>query len=121
MTDREPTEDDLPVWAYRKDIGWPEVFFTIIPNGWTHWRPAKDDVPEPPKMELTQPEKDCAACNAWYKKADSVSCLEAWHAALAYEREQVLQLARAIHIWGMDENSRRALEAIRARCGGGAQ
>lgn len=133
MTDRAPTEADLPVWAwfaYDKECRGPYLFDEqLCMDGVTHWRPAKDDVPEPPREE-TQAEKDDVGFHAWYRDDGTVECgahMTTWHAALAYEREQVAKMlpatphdsAKAMWPKTSLEYHIQAIEAIRARCGGG--
>jgi hypothetical protein len=102
MTDRRPTEQDLPVWAYKTGEQ-PYLCAITKPHSyWTHWRPAKADIPEPPREE-TQWDKDesafrrynhsgngcsqSAAFTGWTKALN-----EYWHAALAYERAEVAKM-----------------------------
>lgn len=103
-SERMPTEADLPVWGIKASEGyrpflvtdenWPE----LAPgqngreagfNGWaTHWKPAA--LPEPPKKEMTQRERDEEALEAW--KQSQLNFFtgrnDAWHAALAYRDAQ---------------------------------
>lgn len=100
MSDRQPTATDLPVWYFDERSNahgfsgvngpWGAVF-----TGYTHWKPAKNDIPAPPVVELTQEEKDEAALVQYEKQQwpDSLSVShrprQMWHAALAYERARV--------------------------------
>lgn len=44
FTDRQPTDQDLPIWvAFGTNV---DLFCFCIPSAWTHWLPA--DVPSPP-------------------------------------------------------------------------
>lgn len=122
MTDRAPTEADLPVWVSDTKDG-QVTFLAILPcHVWTHWRPAKDDMPEPPREE-TQADKDCAAYRLWMgnlRCKDEDLC---WHAALAYERAEVAKMLPppiSESVWSM-RDVYDAIESIRARCGGGGK
>ncbi len=128
-SDRAPTEQDLPVWAYH-DKDKRVVLFPcgLAPKLYTHWRPAKADIPEPPQEE-TQRTKDINAYCAWADREDvrlsvmssTASNAAPWHAALAYEREQVAKMLAPIATSFLDMHSCEIIEAIRARCGGGGQ
>ena len=99
-SDRAPTEAESPVWVYDSNVpnGAPlkgPMLLMCCPSAeaWSHWRPAKADIPEPPKEE-TQEDKDEAAFGCWL---NSMQCMptprgDVWHAALAYEREQVAKM-----------------------------
>ena len=130
MTDRQPTETDLPVWAYYADRENKYEFYMsgYAPKACTHWRPAKDDVPEPPQMEPTQMEppqreRDNLAL-ANYAEEHGMNPLFSgrtfWHAALAYERSEVLKLTVDVGqaSW---YTLKSAIEQIRARCQGGGK
>lgn len=129
MTERRPTQADLPVWCANRNR---EVFLLELEDepDWgylTHWRHAKADIPEPPKEE-TQKEKDGAAFRLWcfcgnedaFPSTDDI-----WHAALAYERAEVakmLPVFSPLTNWeAVVRKSRESLESIRARCEGGAK
>lgn len=127
MTDRRPTEQDLPVWVYSNDGALQGInLMHIVTDAWPYWRPAKDDIPEPP-MEETQEDKDEAAWRSWQN--DSIGGAfthDAWHAALAWERGEVAKMLPVSHevaktIWPntSQEQHIAAIESIRARCGGG--
>jgi len=131
MTDRRPTEADLPVWAwfaYDKECRGPYLFDEqLCMDDVTHWRPAKDDIPEPPKPEPTQRERDQGEFNAWWDPLRNVPhCADAWHAALAWERGEVAKMlpkvisqdpaATVYH-----KPAWECVEQIRARCGGGGK
>jgi hypothetical protein len=120
-SDRAPTEADLPVWAYYKGSSSPlSMIDGFAPTGCTHWRPAKDDIPEPPQEE-TQAEKDNTAFSNWCMT--DAPCgwgtQEVWHAALAYEREQVAKMLPMYQAPCSIAWLERAIESIRARCEGG--
>ena len=135
MTDRAPTEADLPLWAwfaYDKECRGPYLFDEqLCMDGITHWRPAKADIPEPPREE-TQRDRDEAAWIEW-RDSDPQGGLpfadETWHAALAYERGEVLKLlpaaphesAKAMWPKTSLEYHIQAIGSIRARCGGGGK
>lgn len=55
---------------------------------YTHWQPAT--LPEPPKKELTQRERDEGAWKNWYSANAFATRFsdESWHAALAYRDKQ---------------------------------
>jgi hypothetical protein len=120
-SDRAPTEQDLPVWGWHKEMMMP-MTFTYIPGTLiTHWRPAKADIPEPPNEE-TQWEKDRTAWESWFNAPDcNGATVTAWHAALAYEREQVAKMLAPIATSFLDMHSCGIIEAIRARCEGRGQ
>lgn len=126
MTDRAPTEADLPVLLWNARV--PKMKYTATADAlrcqlgltcFTAWRPA----PEPPREE-TQWERDQAAFIQWCNDNDVPTWKEynePWHAALAYERKQVLKL---LPRWNTPDNvlaARDTISAIRARCGGGAK
>ncbi len=99
MSERRPTEKDLPIWASngRREVwfvrdGKIDWHFGGVGQGWDkdcYWKPAT--VPAPPAKEKTQRETDEEAfkkhaehaCPGWTK-----SGLEIWHAALAYRDKQ---------------------------------
>ena len=129
--DRAPTEADLPVWL-QLDKG--SAFFHESVNGVTlmeaprmlifvtagsiAWRPAKADIPEPPREE-TQRDNDCKAYTKWFLNNPAYA-EAAWHAALAYERAEVAKMLPP----PLSKNTLtvretyNAIEAIRARCEG---
>jgi hypothetical protein len=126
--DRAPTEKDYPIWLWATSaVGRREACivhsltcsaYTGVEN--THWRPAKDDIPEPPK-EKTQWEKDRTAWQSWYNAPGcNVATVTAWHAALAYEREQVAKMLPE-HNCTSWSTFQYAIEAICARCEGRGQ
>ena len=95
VIDRLATADDLPVWCYvlGKSIRLARVMSEVDA---THWRHAKNDIPAPPVVELTQEQKDEAAL-VEYDKQTWPGCTAGvnrhqrhiWYAALAYERARV--------------------------------
>jgi len=127
--DKFPTDADLPVWVYRaksKDVNiWQNALFATG-SGWqeyTHWKPAAADIPAPPK-EPTQGDKDAAAYRAQFGdhwpslvlNGRTVYSSDIWHAALAYERAEVLKLLPT-SFYGLGD-AQCVISAIRARCGG---
>lgn len=126
--DRAPTEADLPV-----------IFETTLKlDAGRYYVPAhslgaldglKDSkkyprwmhIPEPPKEE-TQAGRDIDAFAAWSKCPPSgyLEPCVAWHAALAYERAEVAKMLPYFNCT-LPLEVGKAIEAIRARCGGGGQ
>lgn len=104
-SDREVTATDCPVWYAQQLGGAVDVrmsFNAEYIHGYdsiTHWRPAKADIPAPPK-EPTQRERDEAAFAGWDKSGDGYSWhtqsggnrRSTWHAALAWERAEIAKL-----------------------------
>lgn len=93
-------------------------------QGYTHWRPARDDVPKPPR-EKTQRDKDEDRYAEWYGDyfGEGYDChLDTWHAALAYEREQVLKLLPESESKGIRaqecDRSHREIDHLRAALDG---
>jgi hypothetical protein len=93
MTERRPTEADLPILLW--NAGVPKAKYTATAEAlrsqmqltcFSHWMKA----PEPPARELTQREKDEARFTSFFLNEASTKLLnsavrhEAWHAALAY-------------------------------------
>jgi hypothetical protein len=124
MTDRRPTKADFPVWAWT-GINGPILYTVEPPSHMTHWRPAKDDIPEPPKAEPTLKERDHDAYVQWLNDRTS-SEDSAWHAALAYERAEVAKMLPPersdLSNWDTVAHAAYAsTKAIRARCAGGGK
>lgn len=109
MSDRQPTEKDLPVEYYSQnnlfsDRRWIRFHSLRDWRTATHWR-HHESVPLPP-AEPTQHEKDVAAWNNLIcSNSEYPYPRNAWHAALAYERAEVAAL--------LEEPD---FKAIRARC-----
>lgn len=118
MTDRRPTEADLPVWVFYKGAMRPILYTVEPPSYMTHWRPAAPDVPEPP-MERTQYERDRDAFIHW-DDGLSDNLAAAWHAAIAYERAEVAKMLPKAHPYPEGPWSA-ACRVIRARCAGGGK
>jgi hypothetical protein len=145
-SDRAPTEADSPVWVYDSNVpnGAPlkgPMLLMCCPSAeaWSHWRPAKADIPEPPREE-TQRDKDEDAFGRWL---NAVQCMptpkgDVWHAACAYtrkdEREEVAKMLPKCGDQPTDDPDATerfwrkydcacacAIEAIRARCEGRGQ
>lgn len=117
-----PTEADLPVWAWYEGMAMPSTFQFIPPEYVTHWRPAKADIPAPPKEE-TQAEKDDAAFHAWYHDDGTIACgahMTTWHAAIAWERSQVAGVLPDMQTASW-YTLKQAIGAIRVRCEGRGQ
>jgi hypothetical protein len=53
----------------------------------THWRSIKAD---PPSRELTQRERDEEAWDEWLRRTPDFITRQVWHAALAWERDAVV-------------------------------
>lgn len=121
----------MPLWAYfandKSDRG-PHLFdgFPALTE-YTHWRPAKDDIPEPPLAQPEQEEADLAALVQWGRDENIqplFTVRKTWHAALAYEREQVakmLPVPQGAFGPAYQDYCTRAIELIRARCEGGGK
>lgn len=127
--DRAPTEADLPVWVWRfGDSNTPVIIHNLAFGGLyriTHWRPAKADIPEPPN-DKTQFDSDQSELSRWlFAQWSGVmpSPYDTWHAALAYEREQVAKMLPTKSNLGAYDVAEMydAIEAIRARCEGGGK
>ena len=118
MTDRRPTEQDLPVWAWYSDIDGPWIVreISLVGGTQTHWRPAAADIPEPPRGE-TQREKDQEA----FVKCEYRTMQDQWHAALAWERGEVAKMLPPWNTPDSVHDAARIIESIRARCGGGGK
>ena len=93
MSERKPTEADCPMWvSHSENTGfWNIADFRNhhLAHGWTHWQPAT--LPEPPKKELTQRERDELSFTKWCPVMDKPlkeGRNLAWHAALAYRDGQ---------------------------------
>lgn len=125
-SERAPTEADLPVWVFfandKSDRG-PHLLDGVpAVVGFTHWRPAKDDVPEPPREEA-QADRDENALSRWATGrsiVDAFAMRATWHAALAYERAEVAKM-RPDTDYASWDTLNRATSAIRARCNGGGK
>lgn len=129
MTDRRPTEADLPVWVYDDGEGHvirgPQLYRDSMPflDAWTHWKSA--DIPAPPPREETQEEGDYAALVEWGRDENIqplFTVRKTWHAAIAYERAEVAKLlprphSLCVRLGEYEEST----AAIRARCAGGGK
>jgi hypothetical protein len=132
MSERKPTEADLPVWAYYSDDGtlthWNRIYATDGCGCATHWRHAKADTPAPPPREPTQAERDEAVFDAFNKSGDGFSWSSeahgyttalrtTWLKALAYERAEIAKLLPG-QSCTIDEACA-TIAAIRVRVNGG--
>jgi hypothetical protein len=89
MTERRPTEADLPIWLMTPanyvlidDAGDLEAYLS---GRWTHWQAIAK--PEPPERPPTQNERDEKAFLGWVldpAQADGSYSKTTWLAALAY-------------------------------------
>lgn len=98
MSERKPTKADLPFWVttrygvflWEADTRDCDIFgLSYKTNNVTHWQPAT--LPEPPKKELTQRERDELSFTKWCPVMDKPlkeGRNLAWHAALAYRDGQ---------------------------------
>ena len=98
MSARKPSRSDLPFWVNTPAGVWlweaDTEDFDIAQLGHpgataTHWQPAT--LPEPPKKELTQRERDELSFTKWCPVMDKPlkeGRNLAWHAALAYRDGQ---------------------------------
>lgn len=128
MTDRRPTEQDLPVWVWPfGDNGAPVIFHNLAFSGnssVSHWRSAAQDIPEPPREE-TQEEKDRKAFNGfWCNNTSSPLPFgeDAWHAALAWERAEVAKILPSVPYHELSRlDVAKYFDCIRARCAGGVK
>lgn len=121
MSETKPEYADLPVWAFYKGLMRPLLYTLPPPAYFTHWRPAEMDIPSPPKEE-TQEDRDLEAFHEWRQEPNHfASREETWLGAIAYERAEVAQmLPYSPKLWSLD-NIAKTIEAIRARCEGGAK
>lgn len=136
MSERKPTQEDVPLWLALPKSGrdyalshdgvlLAESAELLYDRGATHWKPAAADIPAPPR-EQTQAEKDEAELKRWCAEQDDSPLFtekKYWHAALAYERAEVGKMLppyRQLVSYGTGIiEAEKAIEAIRARCGGG--
>lgn len=98
MSDRKPKDADFPVWNGFFQLG---IFWCRTANRpgeiaqcAAYWKPAKNDIPAPPVVELTQEQQDEAALvqydkMQWPSSEVTPHQRQMWHAALAYERARV--------------------------------
>lgn len=129
MSERKPTEADLPVWFHTNGNTLCFNFipnFTKVPdNAWTHWKPAV--VPAPPAKDLTQREKDEEAFFAWNRqtpvclrdggKIEGGARGDGWHAALAYRDGQNREDLEALGFPLMHTDKHAVFASLRRRCG----
>lgn len=126
MSERKPTEADLPIWLYTptpldvdNNLGMPiQIWMKEVPRclDFTHWRPAKPDIPAPPAPEPTQREEDEAAALE-YIRYNSWSAQSIWHAALAYRDAQNAKDLEDIYADCGSSMHRDAYKNLRRRCG----
>lgn len=121
MSERKPTRADLPVWwAYSPD-GDPEVELSRELLHWlpdVYWQPAT--LPEPPKKELTQREKDEEEFRSFFLRMRGDSEAETvWLAALAYRDKQNAEDLLGLTASGPFASSEEMikLNRLRHRCG----
>jgi len=128
MTDRRPTEQDLPILLWNDRV--PKAKYCSTNNVlrcqlgltcFSHWMPA----PEPPREE-TQYDKDRAAFQSTQRYGIENAPWYTWHAALAYERAEVAKMLPPersdLSNWDTVAHAAYAsTKAIRARCAGGGQ
>jgi hypothetical protein len=97
MSDRKPTEADLPImlgmWVTpRTDPAWfsQDYIELALPNldNWQFWYPCPKSPPLPAK-EPTRDEQDEKAFKDYLAKDYGVGAGGSWRAALEYEREQL--------------------------------
>jgi hypothetical protein len=128
-SDRAPTEQDLPVWVYDSKVpngaslkGPMLLMCCPSAEAWSHWRPAKDDIPEPP-VEETQDDKDMRFAESWVaSKSGNWITRDLARAIFAYERAEVAKMLpppAKRFVWSHGDYD--AIEAVRARCGGGGK
>lgn len=113
-SDQKPTESDfstiravefyqtnrLPVQIIRWTVYELDGCPSCEGNGSYYWRPVP--IPEPPPKEPTQNEKDSAAFRSWLNGMRATDAIEsgtipsavvdAWYAAIAYERAEIRKL-----------------------------
>lgn len=104
MAKQKPTEADAPVWAESPRWHEPEklrLFWRVedlldaraLPA--RNWKPAKADIPPPP-AEPTQRERDNNSLIMYSLSKGPLpqQCFEFWHAALAWERAEIMALVK---------------------------
>lgn len=115
MSERKPTEADLPVWYFSgQAVCGP---YELISTGYSHWRPA-EKIPAPPPRELTQAERDEEAFWEWFENQEVYCACQpelcaGWHAGIAKERAEIAKLIEDTPGDALD-----ALKAVEARVKG---
>jgi len=116
MSERKPTEADLPVWWCKdgRHVALIHPSLSLLPDlSRTQgvWKCAKADIPAPPREE-TQGDADQISLMKWRDKDQwAFSPTAAWHAALAHERAEILKL-----ISNPSHRDSYLEAAVRARC-----
>lgn len=124
--DRDFTDTDFPIWIGKADTKQVQLWMHShtmrrcepLWDTCTHWKPARPDFPPPPPNGPTQAQKDGEAFHDFFKSNGySLSWMPhpnaAWHAALAYERAEVLKLVAP---FADNREADESLKAIRKRC-----
>lgn len=91
--EREPTDEELAAGVCLTVGAGPIVSYGryapyIRGSKWTHWRP--HSLPDPPRAEETQLDRDKAAFCEWRKANLDQGTAYAWHSACAYARRDTL-------------------------------
>lgn len=91
MSERKPTEADLPVMYGAWADDWVCVSSAVNTSphpSYTHWMRA----PAPPPREPTQFQRDNAAYHEWHRNANGAGTLFAFEAGIAYERAEIAKM-----------------------------
>jgi hypothetical protein len=120
MSERKPTEADLPVWVYQPNAAdgvtvWLRTMniedMVACEHAFPMWQPAR--IPAPPPREMTQRELDRRAYEDWSLNGKG----DAWSAAIACERAEIAKIIEQHFDNGRTDSE--CLRFIRARVEGG--
>ena len=95
LADQQPGDDEFPVtWGMWLGKRWNTTTTGFAITGYTHW--ISHHLPPPPDKEKTQAELDVDAWSKWiYETSQCPTTLEAWNAAIAYERADISKMLKS--------------------------
>lgn len=126
MSERKPTDDDMPVWLYSPDCKSGQECcvvhcrtcraYTDVPN--THWKHAAADIPEPPK-EPTQSDDDNKTFSNYMESGGFIGTVPyaIWRSALAYRDKQNAEDLKILDFRHFTPVVVDTIARLRRRCG----
>lgn len=126
MSERKPLAEDLPVWVYdvKKPIrDYPPLWHNLALQDFgpfSHWRPARGDIPAPPPLPLSREDQDFEEYHEWWKANTNRPQCDSWPAVahmLAWDRAEVEKLIGALESLNRCTSQfDDVLKQLRARC-----